>query len=155
MNIIIIITLIVAAILLFLAELFLIPGLSIAGIASLGCLIYANVYAFMNLGTLGGIITLIVSIATSIICLIWFMKSKTLDKLSLKKQINSSVTKNNKDIKVGDEGIAVTRLAQIGSAEFNGRVIEVKSIDGFINEKTPIVVRRIEDKMILVEKINN
>ena len=49
-------------------------------------------------------------------------------------------------------GITTTRLAQIGYAEINGNIVEVKSIDGFLNEKTPIIVSRITDGTIMVEK---
>ena len=61
MDIVIIIALIVAGLLLFMAEVFLIPGLSLAGIASAGCLIYVNYYAFAQLGATGGLVTLIIS----------------------------------------------------------------------------------------------
>lgn len=51
MDVLIIIALIVAAVILFLVELFVIPGISLAGISALVCIIYANYYAFVNLGT--------------------------------------------------------------------------------------------------------
>ena len=51
MAILIIIVLIVAAVILFLVELFVIPGISIAGILAGACMIYANYYAFAYLGT--------------------------------------------------------------------------------------------------------
>lgn len=50
MDIFIIAVLIVAAVILFLIELFIIPGISIAGFLAGGCIIYANYYAFANLG---------------------------------------------------------------------------------------------------------
>jgi hypothetical protein len=53
---------------------------------------------------------------------------------------------------VGDKGHAVTRLALIGNADINGHILEVRSADGFIDEKTPIVVERIKDGCILVHK---
>ena len=55
-------------------------------------------------------------------------------------------------VKIGDTGITTTRLALIGYAEINGDIVEVKSTDGFLNEKTPIIVNRITDGVILVEK---
>ena len=85
--------------------------------------------------------------------LVWFMRSKMLDKLALKKDIDSKVDRSAEDsVKVGDTGISTTRLAQIGYAEINGNIVEVKSIDGFLNEKTPIIVSRITDGTIMVEK---
>lgn len=153
MDVIIIIALIVAAIVLFLIELFVIPGISLAGISALVCIIYANYYAFTNLGTGAGFITLLVSGIACIGSLIWFMRSKTLDRLALKKDITSKVDKTaEKSIKIGDTGVSTTRLAQIGYAEINNSIVEVKSMDGFLDEKTPIIVSRIANGVILVEK---
>ncbi|KAA6314198.1 hypothetical protein EZS27_035146, partial [termite gut metagenome] len=54
MDVIIIVALIVFAIILLLVEVFFIPGISIAGIAAICCMIYANYYAFVHLGNVGG-----------------------------------------------------------------------------------------------------
>lgn len=154
MDIVIIIALIVAGLLLFMAEVFLIPGLSLAGIASAGCLIYVNYYAFAQLGATGGLITLIISLCSYIIMFIWFLRTKAIDKLALKKNIDSTVgTPAEQEVKIGDTGVAITRLALIGNAEINGKIIEVKSADGFLNEHTPIVVERIMEGIIMVRKI--
>lgn len=66
MDILIITVLIIAAVILFLVELFIIPGISLAGISALACIIYANYYAFANLGTGAGFITLTISVVTCI-----------------------------------------------------------------------------------------
>ena len=154
MDVLIIIALIVAAVILFLVELFVIPGISLAGISALVCIIYANYYAFVNLGT--GFTTLIISGVACIGSLVWFMRSKTLDKLALKKDITSKIDRSAAEkVKVGDTGITITRLAQIGNAEINGNIIEVKSMDGLLNEKTPIIVNRITDGIIFVEKLKS
>ena len=153
MDILIITVLIIAAVILFLVELFVIPGISLAGISALVCIIYANYYAFANLGMAAGFITLGISGVACIGSLVWFMRSKMLDKLALKKDIDSKVDRSAEDsVKVGDTGISTPRLAQIGYAEINGNIVEVKSIDGFLNEKTPIIVSRITDGTIMVEK---
>ena len=118
MDVLIIIVLIIAAVILFLVELFVIPGISFAGIAALGCIIFANYYAFANLGTGAGFITLVVSGVACVGSLVGFMRSKTLDKLALKKDITSKIDNSaaNK-IKVGDMGITTTRLARTGSGD--------------------------------------
>lgn len=153
MDIILLIVLVVVAVLLFLAELFIVPGISIAGILSGCCIIYANYHAFSVFGTTIGCITLLVSAVAFIGSLVWFMKSKTLDKLSLKKEISSTVKQAGSDnVKIGDTGISTTRLALIGYADFDGHIIEVKSTAEFIDAKTPIKVVRIVDGIILVEK---
>lgn len=154
MDIVIIALLIIGGILLFMVEVFLIPGISIAGIASAICLLYANYYAFANMGNAAGFVTLALSALGYFIVLIWFMRSKTLDKLALKKDINSKIdNKAIKNIRIGDTGISITRLALIGNAEINGNIIEVKSMDGLLNEKTPIIVERIDEGVIMVKKL--
>ena len=81
MEVFIIVSLILAGLLLFIVEVFLIPGISIAGIASAICLLYANYYAFDTLGPIAGFITLIASVLSCIAIIVWFMHSKTMDKL--------------------------------------------------------------------------
>lgn len=153
MDIFIIATLIIGAVLLFLVELFVIPGISIAGFLAGGCIIFANYYAFAYMGTMAGITTLVISAVACLGSLVWFMRSKTLDKIALKKNITSKVDRSAEEkVKVGDVGTTTTRLALIGYAEINGEIVEVKSSDGFINEKTPIMVERIADGVLLVEK---
>ena len=153
MDVLLSFDLFIAAVILFLVELFVIPGISVAGFAALGCIIYANYYAFANLGTGAGFITLVVSGVACIGSLVWFMRSKTLDKIALKKDITSKIDKSAAEkVKVGDTGITITRLAQIGNAEINGNIIEVKTLEGLLNEKTPVIVTRITDGIIYVEK---
>ena len=153
MDIFIITVLIIVAIILFLVELFLIPGISVAGIAAVAAIIYANYYAFVYMGPVAGFITLTVSAVTCTGSVIVFMRSKMLDKVSLKKNIDSKIDrKAERSIKAGEKGITTTRLALIGYAEIDGKIVEVKSVDGFLDEKTPVIVSRIADGAILVEK---
>ena len=153
METLIIVSLIIAGLILFIIEVFLLPGISIAGIISAVCLLYANYYAFDTMGTLPGCITLAISAIGVIAITIWFMRSKTVDKLSLKKTLDYRPEPlKGLDLNVGDKGISLTRLALIGNAEFNGRIIEVRSADGLIDEKTPIRVERILDGVVFVQK---
>jgi len=110
-------------------------------------------YAFTNIGMAGGFATLGISAVACIGSLVWFMRSKMLDKLALKKDIDSKVDRSaEQSVKVGDTGISTTRLAQIGYAEINNKIVEVKSMDGFLDEKTPIIVNRISNGTIMVER---
>ncbi|MGP1536706.1 NfeD family protein [Bacteroides heparinolyticus] len=156
MDILIIAVLVIAAIILFLVELFIVPGISIAGFLAGGCIVVANYYAFVQMGTTAGFITLAISAVACIGSLIGFMRSKTLDRLSLKKDITSKVDRTAEEqVKVGDVGVTTTRLALIGYAEINGDIVEVKSIDGFLDEKTSIIVNRITNGVLMVEKLKN
>ena len=155
MDILIIVSLIIAGLILFIIEVFLLPGISIAGIISAICLLYANYYAFDTMGTLPGCITLAISAIGVIAITVWFMRSKTVDKLSLKKTIDYKPEPlKGLNLKAGDEGVSLTRLALIGNAEFDGNIIEVRSTGDFIEEKSRIRVNRIRDGIVLVEKAN-
>ena len=155
MDIIIIISLILAGLLLFAVEVFLIPGLSLAGIASGISLIYAIYYSFVHVSMLGGVFTLIVSLIGIAAITWWFMHSKTVDKLSLKKTLDYRPDPlEGLNLKVGDEGITTTRLTLIGNAEFAGNQLEVQSADGFIDEKTHVVISHIKDGHIFVKAVN-
>lgn len=156
MDILIIVLLIIVAVALFLIEVFLIPGISIAGVLAAGSLIYANYYAFAYMGTTAGIATLVVSAVACVASIVLFMRSKTLERVSLKKDITSKIDKSTEQsIKVGDKGVTTTRLALMGNAEFEGKEVEVKSRDGFLDERIPVVVVRISDGLIIVEENKN
>lgn len=140
-------------IILFLIELFFIPGISLAGIAAVGCMAYACFFAFTEISSTGGLITLLLALVLSIIAFVWFMHSRTLDRLSLTKELEASVdNQDERSITVGQQGITTTRLALIGMADFDGKTVEVKSAEGFIDEQTPVVVDRISEGIILVKR---
>lgn len=154
MEVLIISMLIIAGLILFIIEVFLIPGISVAGIASACSLLYAIYYAFDSLGTQVGIITIGITIIGITGITIWFMKGKTVDKLALKQTLDYKPNPlKGVDIHVGDIGTTITRLTLIGNAEINGYILEVQSADGFIDEKTPIKVCRITPNTIYVQSI--
>jgi len=156
MGILFIVALVITALLLLLVELFLIPGSSLAAFLSAVCLAWAVAYAFINISAMAGIITLVIALILGFFVLTVFMKSKTLDKVALTEDISATVDRSAAEqVKVGDKGYAITRLALIGNADINGHVVEVRSASGFLNEKTPIEVIRITDKEIVVQEIKN
>lgn len=153
MDIFVIIILVIAAVLLFMVELFIIPGISLASLAAVTCLVLANYLAYVNLGSVGFIVTLVVSLAATLATAILFMRSKMLDRVSLKETISSSVENLKKtSVKVGDEGLTTTRLALVGYANIYDQIVEVTSCDGFLNADTPVKVERITNGTIYVRK---
>ena len=153
MDILIIIILIIAAVIFFLVELFIVPGISIAGILAGGCAIFANYYAFAHVGIGAGFVTLLITGVACIGSLIWFMRSKTLDRISLRQNITSKIDRSAEArVRLGDTGITTTRLALIGYAEIGNDIVEVKSTGELLDAHTPIRVVRVVDGTILVEK---
>ena len=111
MGTLIIITLIIAGLLLFAVEVFLIPGISLAGIASGASILYAIYYAFSSLGTQAGFITLGASVVGIAGVTLWFMRSKTVDRLALNQTLNFKLNPlKGLDLQVGDTGVTTTRL---------------------------------------------
>lgn len=153
LDIIIIIALIIVALVLMVIEMLLIPGLGIAGLGAIGAFGYANYYAFTEIGNLAGFITLTSTLFLAIVIIVFVLRSRSMDKLALNKNIDSTVANEaSKAVRVGDTGVTITRLALIGNALINDSIIEVKSCDGFLDENTPIIVERIVENVIMVKK---
>ena len=153
LDIIIIIALIIVALVLMVIEMLLIPGFGIAGLGAIGAFGYANYYAFTEIGNLAGFITLTSTLFLAIVIIVFVLRSRSMDKLALNKNIDSTVANEaSKAVRVGDTGVTITRLALIGNALINDSIIEVRSCDGFLDENTPIIVERIVENVILVKK---
>ena len=76
--------------------------------------------------------------------------------MSLHTAIDSTnATPEQLSISVGDEGRALTRLALVGNADFNGKQVEVKSAGSFINPGTRIRVIHVNEATITVEPISD
>ena len=150
-DIIIIVFLMVAAISLIIAEVFLLPGITIAGIGGGILAIGGIVFAYSVSATTGNI-TLGASIVTFSGTFLWLLRSNSFSRVSLKADIESTVeSPRDMDLKVGDEGISLSRLAPIGKARFNNITVEAKSINDFIDENTPVVIIRIDGYNVVVE----
>ena len=131
LDIAIIVFLMVAAILLILAEIFLLPGITLAGIGGAIFAIGGVVFAY-TVGIWVGHLTLSLSIITFGI-------------------IDSKLTSSRDlGIEPGDEGITLSRLAPIGKARIKGINVEAKSQDELIDENTPIVVIRVDSYNVIV-----
>lgn len=155
MEYLIIIGVILLGVLFFLVEVFVIPGTSIAGVGAVACLCYSVFYAYATKGILEGSIVLGAVVLLSVGALIWLMRSHTLKKMALKKEIDSSVDNQaERSVSIGDTGVTNTRLALIGRAQIGGLEVEVKSVDGFLDEHTPIKVVRIDQGTLLVARDN-
>jgi len=151
MDIVIVIVLCIIGILLILAEIFLIPGLTITAVAGAAFSIGGIYYAFQYLGTRAGIITLLSVIAAIGIAFIYLVKSKALDVIALKTDIDSTVAaKELTGISEGDKGITISRLNPIGKVRVNNITMEAKTFSGFIDENTEITVVKVFPTQLIV-----
>lgn len=150
----IIIALVVLGIILLLAEILIIPGFAVTGILGVLSLGASCWYGYDHFGPTAGTVILIIDILLVIGFLIFALRSKTWKKITLNTNIDSKVDSQpeNKGIGPQSEGITTSRLNPMGRARFNDKETEVRSLDGIIDSKTPIIVSYIEDEKIFVVK---
>ena len=137
-----------------LIEIFLLPGISIAGIAGAIFIVGGIIYSYMFIGSTAGNITLAGSAIALGASFAWLLKSKSLRRISLETNIENSVDNSNLlNINVGDTGTTISRLNPIGKVLVNDVEAEGKSFDGeFIEEDTEIEIVKVETYNVLVKR---
>ncbi|MFA8432972.1 MAG: NfeD family protein [Marinifilaceae bacterium] len=156
MTVFVILLLILLGIVLLLLEFLVVPGITIAGIGGVLLLVGGIFLSYHSYGIQTGHYTLIGTLLFTGMVLMLALKSKTWKKLMLDAQIDSKVEKFEEDkIKEGDEGVALTRLAPMGTVSINNIVLEGKSIGPFIDEKTSVVVVKVVNKIVIVKPKND
>lgn len=154
MEFVIVFLLVLIGLFLFAVEIFVAPGISLAGIGAGIVLLGTVYYAFVEMGMMAGSLVLGISLLGIIGLTLWFMKSKTMDKLTLKKSLDYRYDPlQDCEVKVGSRGCSITRLALIGNVEIDGHIVEAQSASGFIEENTPIEVIRVNDRGIFVRAV--
>lgn len=148
--------LIVIGVALLLAEVFLLPGISIAGFAGGLCLIGGITYSFIYIGNTAGFITMGASVVVGAGAFIYLVKSNAMDRIALKTDVDSTVDQSVlKQLKVGDKGKAISRLNPIGKAEFGDITVEAKSFTGeFIDEGQIVEIVKVDSANVLVQELN-
>lgn len=154
MSLAFIIGLIVLGIFFLVIEVFLLPGISIAGVAGVACMLGGIVMAYTNMGTVTGTWVLGGSFVALAAVLYGFYKSKTFEKMALKTDIESKTEPfNGQAIKPGDRGVTLSRLAPIGKVQINDAVVEGRSENELIDENTPVEVVEVGSYNVLVRKL--
>lgn len=162
LDIVIILILMALAILLVVVEIFFLPGLTFAGILSAIFYGGALYYAFSHAGVTVGVVTLLGGVLLTIAAIWYFMRSRTLDKMSLKADIaGTAPTRVDSSIRVGAEGLTLSRLNPMGTVLIDGVTVEARSTGDYIDESTRVRVVKIEPTAVVVspaaieEEINN
>jgi len=153
MSVTLIIILIVIGLALMVVEVVVLPGITVAGVGGV-ILIGSGVYlTFRWFGNTAGTFALIGTGVLFIIFLIYVLREKTWDRLSLHSEIDSRVNVvDTNDIKIGDKGMTVSRLAPIGKILIHGKIMEGKSEFGLIDENREIEVVHVNESTIVVQE---
>jgi len=147
--------LIFLGILFLVAELVLLPGLSIGGLLSLVCYGSALYVAFADYGAGVGLLTLAAILLLSLAAVVLSLRAKTWQRFSLDQKINSSSSPlpAQQEIRIGDRGITVSRLSPMGRVEIKGKSFEAKSADAYVDPKREIEVVGFENSNVIVKPI--
>ncbi|MCK4880819.1 MAG: serine protease [Bacteroidales bacterium] len=151
----VVIILIVLGILLFVIEFLLVPGITIAGIGGLVLTVFGVYKAFNDFGSTTGVWVLIGTLMLSVFVIAMSLRARTWNRLMLKTNVQGTVDSDitEDQIKGGDLGTTMTRLAPMGKIKVNRIVREAKSIEGFIDEHTDIEVVSVEGTRISVKPV--
>ncbi|MDH6344083.1 membrane-bound ClpP family serine protease [Parabacteroides sp. PFB2-12] len=150
MDIVIIAFLMGLSIALILIEVFLLPGITLAGIGGGLFAVGGVIYAY-TISPMIGHITLVVSAVVFVAIFFWLLRSNSFRKVALHADVDSKITSTRElGIEVGDEGLTLSRLAPIGKALIKGITVEAKSREEFIDEQTEVTVVRVDGYNVIV-----
>jgi membrane-bound ClpP family serine protease len=151
-----IILIILAGLVLFVLELLVIPGITVAGVGALVLMGIAVFLAFNSFGTTAGFLFLSGVLLAMGITLLLTFRSKTWNRVSLKAEVDSKVNETSRTkVNVGDEGVTVTRLNPVGTVQIGDERLEGHSEGPFIDHRKKITVIRIEPTYIVVKPIKD
>jgi len=155
MSICYIVVLILFGLLFLVAELVFLPGVSIGAALSLVCYGSAIYLAFRDFDPLTGALVIAVVAVLSLVATIFSLRAKTWRRFSLEQKIgSSSMPDPAAELKAGDRGTTLSRLAPMGKVEIGGRIYEAKSLDAFVDPRKEVEVIGFENFNVIVKTID-
>ncbi|MFT4524909.1 MAG: membrane-bound ClpP family serine protease [Granulosicoccus sp.] len=154
MSLSVVLAVIVLGVILILLEILVIPGITVAGIAGTIFAFGGVVAAFYYHGTMVGLCSLAVSII--VVAISWWilLNSGSSSWMSLSKTLEGRSSESMKEqFTVGDVGTTVTRLNPIGKADINGKLVEVTSFSGFVDEGEEVRVIEVKANSLIISNI--
>jgi membrane-bound ClpP family serine protease len=150
-----VILLIILGILLFVIEFLLVPGVTIAGIGGLILTVFGVYKAYAEFGSTTGTWVLVGTLILSAFVIAMSLRARTWSRLMLKTNISGTVEDPSLEgqIKEGDKGTTLTRLAPMGKIQVNDLVREASSTEGYIDEHSEIEVVSVEGTRISVKSV--
>ncbi len=146
--------LILLGVLFLVAELILLPGVSIGALLSLVCYGSSIYLAFRDFGPMTGAIVVIVILVLSLIATVFSLRAKTWQRFSLKQEIRSSSQQEpSSELKIGDRGTTLSRLSPMGKIQIEGRIYEAKSLDAYVDPQREVEVTGFENFSVIVKTI--
>ena len=97
--------------------------------------------------------TIFVALILSLLVTILSLRAKTWQRFALKDKLMSTSSSFPADeLKVGDVGVAISRLSPMGKIEVDGKSYEAKSTDVYIDPKIRVQVVGFENFTVIVRR---
>ena len=155
MGLVGIITLIVLGILLIFLEFFVVPGVTVAGVGGLILLVLGIYFSYSNYGVSTGNTILLTTFG--LVGLVFYVAYRTgvWKKITLSTEVKSTSKSDvSINVKIGDTGKTISRLAPMGTIIINNELFEASSKGVFIDENTEIEIIRVKNNKIIVKPKN-
>ncbi len=149
-----IIVLILLAILFLVAELVLLPGVTLSGILSLICGGVAIYLGFINFGPTIGWIVVASEVLLVLLTIILSLRSNTWQRLALKQELDATPSAPiEEQVALGTRGRTLSRLSPMGTVEIEGKIYEAKLLSGYADPHCEVEVVGYENSNIIVKVI--
>jgi len=147
-----IITLIVIGLIFLLLEVLVIPGTTIAGIIGVILIVVGIWYSYDRFDNETGLIVLVSTVFVSILSLYFALKGKTWKRMMLDTSVSGKIEHfDNYKPHIGEEGVTISRLNPMGKVRFKEDYFEARSIFGYVEPSTTVVVIKMEKNIIIVK----
>lgn len=151
-----ILLLIVVSALLLVVELVLLPGITVAGLMSMAADCAAAYLAYLYHGYTGLIAAVIGIIVCSVIATTLSLRRRTWRMLSLESEIDGQSQSSPQDeLRVGQRGTSVSRLAPGGKVRFGDTLFEARAREGLIAPGVEVEVTGFDNFTVIVKPTDN
>jgi len=134
-------------------EVFFIPGITVFAAVGTITMIAGVVFAYSNFGVMAGTLTLIGTAIFTFLSIVIGYKTGVFSGFTLKDTVEGKMNEiDESKIKVGDSGMALSKISFIGTGMFNEATYEVQSNGEYIDEGQPIEVIKISMNKIFIKQ---
>ncbi|MFC5624153.1 NfeD family protein [Algoriphagus winogradskyi] len=152
MTIFILSSLLIIGLVLFMIEVFLLPGTTVIGVVGLVVSLVGIYYAYLSFDFNTAMWIVGITVIFNVVVIWYGFTSGIWSKFSLKSKLEGGAFDGRTDaLQIGMPGKAISDLKPIGKATFDEKIYEVKSEDGFIEVGKIISIIKIENNKIIVK----
>lgn len=135
------------------AELIFLPGVTLGVILSVASYGAAAYLGFERFGVVGGAVVIAVIVLLSLVATIISLRAKTWQRFALKDKVEGqSMETPSQNVKVGDRGVAISRLSPMGKISIDGKEYEARSVSAYVDQRSEVEVVGFENFTVLVRK---